>query len=521
MNLIECLSIAPIEYLQSVSLHLGASAKLNSKSDLIHQISIRLRNPEVLQELIAGFEPETQLALRFIVYLGGIAGLPVQQCQQRLLQVSLAKNLTPEQVISPLIDYGIISSSSDKSKTIPRYYIPKDIRFLLIPILSADIQSFLQFEPTVSSVHSIHGWAIIHDTFSFLSYIRRFPPQLSNDNLLYKKTILEINHLFEIKDKPGLIKGDYPTRLRLIIYFCQSQQFISQDDSTWIINEDLILSWLNLSKLEQLKSIYTVWSKNQLSTLPFHSVMLTILAGIPVSSWVTLSSLITAANAVMPDSNWQTTYISEIKKILFPGLNQLGLIALGESKTNQEIVISLTELGKVLLAAEGKVISSESKLDAIIQPNFDILITADCPLPTRWELELFADLVRVDLMLTLHISKTSILRAFESGYTAKKIGRILHSLSTKPVPQNVGYTIEEWEKQYGRIYFADVFLLRCDHESLAKELQSSTKIKPFILDTVSGKDLIINKKQYQKLIQVLKEEGYLPKSKIPIPNIKP
>lgn len=72
MNLIECLSIAPIEYLQSVCYHLGATAKFNSKSDLIRQISSRLRNPEVLQELVTGLEPESQLALRFIAYLGGL-----------------------------------------------------------------------------------------------------------------------------------------------------------------------------------------------------------------------------------------------------------------------------------------------------------------------------------------------------------------------------------------------------------------------------------------------------------------
>lgn len=304
---------------------------------------------------------------------------------------------------------------------------------------------------------------------------------------MHKKTILEINHLFEIKDKTIFLKGDYPTRLRLIIYFCQSLRFISQEDSTWFINEELILPWFNLSKLEQLKSIYSVWSKNQLSTLPYYSVMLTILAGLPVSSWVTLSSLITAANAVMPDANWQTTYITEIKKILFPGLNQLGLIELGESAVNRELVISLTELGKVLLAVEGKITGPEPKPELIVQPNFEILVNRDCPLPTRWELELFADPIRVDLMLSLRISKLSVLRAFQAGYTAKKISRILQSLSQKSLPQNVVYTIEEWERQYGRIYFAELFLLRCDHESLAKELLSSRKIKPFILGTVSRK----------------------------------
>ncbi|MDI6783674.1 MAG: helicase-associated domain-containing protein [bacterium] len=546
MHLIEYLSVAPIEYLQLVSSHIGATAKFNSKSDLIRQISSRLRNPEILQELIAGLELESRLALRLIIYLGGIAGLPVQQCHQKLLQLyphrkqdavdrEVAKNqnllddemlspqkkpleesslIRPEQIMARLRSLGIVYTSSAKSAHIPRYIVPQDIRNLLIPLLSADIQRYYQFQPKVQVPHPISPWAILHDTFSFLSYLRRTPPQLSQDKQLHKKTILEINHLFEVKDKSTFPKGEYPTRLRLIIYFCRSAQLIFEDISFWRVNESAVLTWFNLSKLEQCKSIEHFWSRNQVSTLPELSVFRTILAGLPVNAWVKFDSLIAAANAIMPAAEWKKSYPAEITRFLLPGLAHLGLIQLGESKPDKEPVVALTEFGKLILAGEGKLALAESKSVLLVQPNFELFISAECSLLTRWELELFADPVNVDLMVTLRLSKRSSHRAFEAGYTAKRIIRLMQSLSQKPIPQNVMVTLEEWEKQYGRIYFAELFLLRCDNESLAKELQSSPKIKPFILGTVSPKDLIVNKKQYPKLVQILKEEGYLPKVKL-------
>jgi hypothetical protein len=247
-------------------------------------------------------------------------------------------------------------------------------------------------------------------------------------------------------------------------------------------------------------------------------VFLTILAGLPANSWVRLDSLIEAAHALMPDTGWQKTYSAQIALYLLPSLSHLGLIQFGESKLNNKHVVMLTEFGKLIFTEQGstfgikeKLVPEVSKPVLLVQPNFELFIAAECPLLSRWELELFADPVKVDFMVTLRLSKRAVYRAFEAGYTAKKMTRFLQSFSRKPIPQNVMVTLEEWEKQYGRIYFAELFLLRCDHEILAKELQSATKIKPFILGAVSAKDLIINKKHYPKLVQILKEEGYLPK----------
>ncbi|MCX7919748.1 MAG: helicase-associated domain-containing protein [bacterium] len=516
MNLIDCLTVAPIEFLQSIASYLGATVKFNSKSDLIRQISIRLRNPKILAELIAGFNAETKLALRLMVYLGGIAGLPVQQLHQRLLERVQTNLLTPEQIIQPLIAHGLVYTGSTKSQHIPRYLIPQDIRIILIPILTADIQSHLIAVPQneIYGVQLVQTWSILRDTFSFLSYVRRTPPVLSKETRLFKKTIQEIERLFEVNDKLPYPKDDYPTRLKLILNFCRSAQFIISDNLTWQVNEQSISHWFSLTKLEQLKSLYFSWIKNHFSTLPESSVILSILAGLPVSTWISISSLFEVARLIMPDQQWEKSYRAEINSYLFPGLFHLGFIALGKHKISNESLLALTELGKHLLLPEGKLPICEHKPTLILQPNFEILLDSNCPLQIRWEIELFADPIKVDRYITLRLNKRSVHRALEAEYTIKKILRILQSLSEKPLPQNVVYTLEEWEKQYGKIYFAEVFLLRCDNELLAKEIQSSVKFKPYILGVVSPKDLIINRKQYQKLVQLLKEEGYLPKAKI-------
>ncbi|GHO87942.1 helicase-associated domain-containing protein [Dictyobacter formicarum] len=87
----------------------------------------------------------------------------------------------------------------------------------------------------------------------------------------------------------------------------------------------------------------------------------------------------------------------------------------------------------------------------IVQPNFDVLVLAPVSEGLLVQLDRFAERISLEHIAQYHLSKSSIMRAIQRGERAETILVVLESAAEGNIPQNVRYSLEEWERQVRRI----------------------------------------------------------------------
>jgi hypothetical protein len=87
----------------------------------------------------------------------------------------------------------------------------------------------------------------------------------------------------------------------------------------------------------------------------------------------------------------------------------------------------------------------------IVQPNFDITVKPGLPLRDGILLAAAADIKKLDLFPVYELSKASFSRALGLGFDGKALAGRLRELSGGSLPQNVLFSLEVWEREYGSI----------------------------------------------------------------------
>ncbi|MDP7237456.1 MAG: hypothetical protein QGI34_12060, partial [Candidatus Latescibacteria bacterium] len=90
------------------------------------------------------------------------------------------------------------------------------------------------------------------------------------------------------------------------------------------------------------------------------------------------------------------------------------------------------------------------------------------------------------------------------------------------IPQNIEYSIHSWSDTYGQVFFMDVFLLRTENAEIASHIKAHRDLSPFIQGEVAPNALIVKRHQYRELMELLRKNGYMPRSQVigmePEPN---
>jgi hypothetical protein len=207
------------------------------------------------------------------------------------------------------------------------------------------------------------------------------------------------------------------------------------------------------------------------------------------------------------------TYIGMLSSTLY----ELGIVDLGYDRANaleaqQQLnptAFMLTEMGASILPLIGDnpPQANTSSRTLIVQPSFELLILQP-DMPTLYSLLPFTQITQASMVSRLTLTRTSLLRALESG---KNIEQILHTLeehSQKELPQNVIYSLNDWARSYKGTRLSHVLLLEVSSEAVATQLNNSAKLKasglrqlgPFIFALNSDSNI-------KQLKQALEQEG--------------
>lgn len=188
-------------------------------------------------------------------------------------------------------------------------------------------------------------------------------------------------------------------------------------------------------------------------------------------------------------------------------LHLAGILEVGEELNNFHV----TALGKSILDTTA-VYQPNYENHLVIQADFTIIAPKDMDLAERWQLERIADLEAQDTIYHYRLTRDSIQRALESGMERETIFTFLQERSSKPLPQSVVYTLQNWIDRYGRLRFMPAFLLIADNGELMDEVTHLPAIASNIVEQIGESICAVRRESYEDMISALIKAGYMPRA---------
>jgi hypothetical protein len=201
----------------------------------------------------------------------------------------------------------------------------------------------------------------------------------------------------------------------------------------------------------------------------FHGKLLGLLRECPVEEWVSFRSFAARLRGLHPfwlrsreeivryggfsalqklEEAWSENEERLLRIMLGVFLADLGIVRVSSAPT-REIgdlrALSVTAFGAQVLGGPKEQTKDEAR-SLLVQPNFELLVMQPCG-PLWYGLARFAEPISCDRIATFKLTPTSVRGGVSQGLTAEAMQRFLGDHSSRPVPQNVAYELEEWAGQ--------------------------------------------------------------------------
>ena len=147
----------------------------------------------------------------------------------------------------------------------------------------------------------------------------------------------------------------------------------------------------------------------------------------------------------------------------------------------------------------------------IVQPNFELVALAPVSEAFLVNLDRFAERVRLEHIAQYRLTRASVTRAIQLGLHANAIQEILEQAAGGEIPQNVRYSLMEWERQARRIeLWRGVTLLEVDDASLLDALFNDEETRPLMGRRLAPLLAEVATDQISSIQENLWQHDYLP-----------
>ena len=148
--------------------------------------------------------------------------------------------------------------------------------------------------------------------------------------------------------------------------------------------------------------------------------------------------------------DWDKVEGRFLRQMLCEPLHWMGLVAIARDKNNEVVAFRLTPSGAHLLGLSDEMPAdadqSAAEKPLIVQPNFEIMAyTAAGNLPVLYQLERFATRERAERVAHYKLDRDSVYRGLQDGLSATEMREFLETHSRSGVPQNIAYSLNDWE----------------------------------------------------------------------------
>lgn len=510
MNLLEALLSSSLERVRGIAAFYGLwsaprEAAIDSMANLIRSHLLVPANALVAMH---GLNQEEVLALRLITIAGGGFGVVVEQCHQKLNQLSRKWRRNGAKVIDALVSRGLVYTRREGYRHV--YFVPSDLRDVLSGFFLNDIYETALVDGSKFSPRRRGDFAApLRHQCLFLSYLRKNDIRLTQAGTMFKKAQNELGTLVEEEETPmeeSFFPVRYSPRLAFLLYFSRSKGLIEEHDGALRLSPEAS-KWIDLPSHECRRQLFDYWKTTFIAQDNDLQTLLWVIMRSPQGTVLSLSDLL-AEMDTLSTSHSSHGLSLRVERNLVDILEYLGgLEVQGALNTTY---IRTTPLAWAL---SGQREWPEMPWDShiYVQSNFEILVPCTVSPSILWFIDVFADLQKPDQMIVYKLTRNSVYRAMLHSYTPDVILKFLETHSKTPIAQNVAYSISHWGTSYGRIEFEETILLKCDTEALADELMLHPKIRPYLKQKIGPCHLTVHSQSYDQLVAALSDEGYMPK----------
>lgn len=387
-----------------------------------------------------------------------------------------------------------------------RYLVARETYAALAKIFFAETAASLpEVDPGGVSDQERFGMALVLDAVRLLASVAAEGAAVTQAGEVWKKDLARIERGFLAKDwfKSGPpYKPEFPGRTAFLLEFCRERELLCRSDRG-LRSGERASRWVKEPAGELLKDACRFWRSWMLPRLGRVDAFLGVISHLAPGRWFSFERLLDHVEPHMVASDWPENIAVQLGGLMRSGLH-LGLFEAGMCLGRP--VYSLTPNGHQLLVRPDEpdlAIDFDERL--YLQPSFEILLPSETSPQSLWQVELVAELVRVDGLRAYRLTRDSLHR----GLHWMNLEEILTFFEGhgQNLPSNVTHTLRDWGAGFGRAFFSPRVVLRCADAQLADAVFHSPRLGPVGCERLNERDLLLPPSARETAAAVLAELG--------------
>lgn len=507
MILQDYLAALPMGDLKSIAVTLGVQPGMISRARLIREITDQVFEPGYIDQSVDDLNEEARDIL-LAVLSAGDAG--------RVYDTRKPSNDGLIEHLHGLLNRGLVIGRRPAYRTVD-FTVPEDLRDMLIRNFTDRLAGFFQADAAKSEDDESRDLTTVRNVFALVNGLRHNPARLTDRGLPYKRALDAMMDRQEAVTN-GLpdAEEETPDQMRFVMDYARWRGLTRIEDGR-LRADYAFASWLELPTTEKLANLLSFWHARDRARSPAVSALPGILRLCVGFAQVDLDQILRCVLTCSSPHVRTDAFSDEEKAEILAALRELewiGLLRQYDGKNGAGGGLVITPAGRHVFGGQGWPDEQAWSTQFVVQPTFEIIAPRDLDLRIREQLEHFADLEKVDLTLTYRVTRDTIYRAANADMSGADVNGFLADHSEKDVPQNVAYSIQSWGDAYGQVYFMETFLLRTASAEIASHIKAHGELAPYIKGEVSPDALIVERKTYRELMDLLQKQGYMPRSGI-------
>ena len=196
----------------------------------------------------------------------------------------------------------------------------------------------------------------------------------------------------------------------------------------------------------------------------------------------------------------------------------LGLIERGRNVATRQTALRLTAVGRWITTHDRNEPGLPSLGEAPIAVGANLQVLLYRPTPYRiWALSAFTELQTLDRVSTYNLTAEALIRSLSSGIDLEDVTRFLERQNGGPIPQNVAYTLAEWDRGYRRVWLRRSVMLEPEEGEESDRIAEALKdagLDPEVLPdgriTLTYDAPDAGERLYSAATRALRERGFAP-----------
>ncbi|MDR2728270.1 MAG: hypothetical protein LBB56_03995 [Chitinispirillales bacterium] len=447
----------------------------------------RILSSAMIEEAVLKFSREDSLIRRFEELPDSIK----LKCSQVYLMGGngLAPPAENDFFNDPLLSSLLVFAAQNRANT--RYFGFDEFEPILRPLMAKTlVQKGLTAKANAKNA-AVCPWRPLNDVSAVCSMVFHNILKRSRYGGISRAGLNQLKHLVHDATLTGKGKADekeyHPAGF--LIGYCQKETFIAAVESGYVLNLPLFKAWLKKSVKARMSGImdyaYTFCGHFRFALL---TEMLSVCGTSPLSV------------KLIVDEQDMETLLQALKVFDFLGYLNLeesdgGLFFTPCRFTNEE--------------DPDKLLSNQKTASIVIMPDFSVVIPQEVSPEELFDYANIGILKTFDKIYKGQINRHSVCNALSRGVDDKDIR---HWLLNRASPANVLSTVEEWCREFSRLYVCHDTILVSSNEKVTLQLSACEQLREHLTPVSAHKVFRIRSGSEQKIFDILEKLGFDPRT---------